>query len=187
MPLFPLHRRAGFTLIELIIVIAIIAIIAAVVFVAVDPPKRIHASHNAQRASDISSIVAAIKTYQADNGTWPPGLDLNVNTYQLIGENGPTDVQNCTASVPFSCNSLTFQTGAKNACMTPGLVVSIAPYLKKFPKDPITGVSSATGAVENTRYYLNVDGNGLLVVGACDPEGQGTGGNGPIPSIESSN
>ncbi len=156
-------------------------------FSAVHPPKRIHASHNSQRASDIAAVVSAIKTYQADNGAWPPSVDANTSTYQMIGENGPTGGVDCTASVPFTCNSLTFQTGNKNACMTPGLSVEIAPYLKKFPKDPITGVATLTGSVVNSRYYVNVDANSIITVGSCDPEGQGAGGSGTPPTIETSN
>jgi len=82
--------KKGFTLIELLIVIGIIAIIAGIIFVAIDPSRRIKDTLNARRWLEIDSIARSIKQYQADhNGDNPTGLN---NTLKMIG----TDASGCS-------------------------------------------------------------------------------------------
>ncbi len=193
MPTFSRKPRQGFTLIELIIVIAIIAIIAAVVFVAIDPAKRLHASRNSTRWSDVTAILGALKTYQADNnGSYPAAINTGITSnVQIIGEyQGNVGGTSCSASTPACAGlttGLTVASSSASVCWTPGLTVQLAPYLKKVPRDPSTGVASSTGVTLNSRYYVNVDANGLLSIGACDAEGQGAGGGGTAPTIQVNN
>lgn len=75
-------HRAGFTLIELIIVLAIIAIIAAFVFVSIDPISRTVQARNASRWQGTKSLVDAGVLYRFDNGDFPVAVDA---TLRMIG------------------------------------------------------------------------------------------------------
>lgn len=167
-------RRPGFTLIELIIVIALIAVVASSVFVAIDPARRLHAARNTTRWTDVRSIVEAIKTYQVDNAghlpTSPAAIDEDALTYQMIGEGG----RSCS-DLRTSCTGVTFPA---ERCFVSGLRADLSPYLKKIPEDP------GTGTREETRYVINFDEDGFIVVGACDEEGEEARGGGTPPVIE---
>lgn len=167
-------RWRGFTLVELIIVIAIISVIAAVVFVAVDPAKRLHAARNSTRWTDVTALFGAIKQYQADNGGSLPAtataIDSTTASVQIIGEN--------TAGVACGAVTCTGQTVVGTACFANALDTDLAAFLKKIPKDPNNGTT------DDTRYYINKDANSLIIIGACDPEGEGAGGGGTAPTIE---
>lgn len=63
------NTKKGFTLIELLIVITIIGILAAALLPNIlGAPTR---ARDAARAADLTTIIAAIETYQADNGRLP--------------------------------------------------------------------------------------------------------------------
>jgi prepilin-type N-terminal cleavage/methylation domain-containing protein len=159
-------KKKGFTLIELIIVIAIIAILAAAIFVAIDPARRLHEARNSRRANDISTILGAIKTYQADNDGdhYVKIADLVPDTYYQIGT--------ATSGCAITC-------GLDN---TDGACVNLfgigSNYLADVPRDPKVGINAQTG------YAVLKDVNGAITVQACYPEGEGTGGNGDAPYIK---
>jgi sialidase-1 len=105
------RSTAGFTLIELIIVIAIIGIVAAVVFVAVDPARRIAAAREGQRAHNTDQLKAALNTYFADTRQLPTGVTSG-GSAQRICRTGITD----------------------STCVN--LDSALAGYMKKMPVDP---------------------------------------------------
>ncbi len=142
----------GFTLIELLIVIGIIAILAALTFVAVDPATRFAEARNAERWSAANSVLNAVLKFQVDNdGTMPAAIDAVAGSSQVLG----TAASGCDAT----CTADT--TVAACVDLSADLVTT---YLAAIPQDPSTGTAT------NSDYYLNVDANGRLSVGACDPE-----------------
>ena len=65
-------NKKGFTLIELLVVIGIIVILAAIVLVAVNPGRQLSTARNAQRSSDVNTILNAVNQYMVDhNGQTP--------------------------------------------------------------------------------------------------------------------
>ncbi|MBF8280259.1 MAG: hypothetical protein HW383_32 [Candidatus Magasanikbacteria bacterium] len=150
--------KKGFTLIELIIVMAIIAILALIIFVAVDPSRRIHAANNANRASNVNAILNAYLNYVADNkGTHVTSTSSGV-TY-MIG----------TGAGAGTCAATT--TSAKLV-----LTALVDNYISSIPYDPVTGNS------DETRYWSYKSPNGRVTVGACNPETEGT--TTPIISVQ---
>lgn len=73
------QTRAGFTLIELVVVIVIIAVLAAVAV-----PKfndRTTSAREAANLQSLSTLRSAIELYKADTGAYPATLASNIVTY----------------------------------------------------------------------------------------------------------
>ena len=124
------HARAGFTLIEILLVIGMIAVLATVVFVALDPAKRFQDTRNARRTTDIQNILSAVHTYVNDTkGTFPAAI---TTTEKQIG----TAVTGCAI--------------ATGGCAVAGatdcvdLGATLGSYLKSIPVDP-NGTAALTG------------------------------------------
>lgn len=70
-----LRNQKGFTLIEILLVVAAIAILAGIVIVAINPGKQLADTRNAQRKSDVNTILNAISQYSVNNsGALPVGI-----------------------------------------------------------------------------------------------------------------
>ncbi len=67
------NSRAGFTLIEILLVVVIIGMLAGIAAVSV--PKHLKKARNARAAADISSISMAVQSYYMEVGKYPPNLD----------------------------------------------------------------------------------------------------------------
>lgn len=144
------YARAGFTLIEILLVIGMIAVLATVVFVALDPAKRFQDARNAKRTIDAQSLLSAIQTSIVDTqGTMPAGITV---VEKQIGT-GP----GCAIATG-GCNVV----GATD-CVD--LTTPLAKYLKTMPQDPSGGTAALT------RYSVVVDANGIVTVKACGAEG----------------
>ena len=114
-----LKGKGGFTLIEVLLVVAIIAILAGIVIIAINPAKQLADSRNAQRESDVKTIIDAVYQYSIDN---------NGNIPSTITST-PTDI--CA-------------TGAGSCTGLVDLSVVVPKYVVKIPADPSTGTSSDT-------------------------------------------
>lgn len=142
--------QKGFTLIELLVVIAIIAILAVVVFVALNPAVRFADARNSRRWSDVNSLLTAIHESIVDtDGALPAGLSTGMAQSQLGSAATGCDDDGC---------------GAVAACVD--LSTPLAAYLKSIPVDP----SLAAASLES-HYSVEVDGNNIVTIVACDAEG----------------
>ena len=68
----------GFTLLEVLLVIAIIGILAAIVIVALNPNKQLADTRNAQRKTDVNTLLNAVYQYDIDNSRMPPDISTSV-------------------------------------------------------------------------------------------------------------
>jgi len=73
---------AGFTLIEILLVVAIVAILASIVILAINPGRHFAKTRDAQRLSDVNTILNAIHQYALDNEGNFPGV-LTTNHYEI--------------------------------------------------------------------------------------------------------
>jgi prepilin-type N-terminal cleavage/methylation domain-containing protein len=76
-----LHKKSGFTLVEIMIVVLIIALLSAIAI-----PNILRArvnAHDAAAQAALKTIATAMETYLSTNSAYPP------NTTALIGANPP--------------------------------------------------------------------------------------------------
>ena len=116
--------QRGFTLIELLLVIGIIAILAAIVIVAINPTKQLGDARNAQRRSDVNTVLNAVYQYSIDNSGNIPGSITSTAT--AICKSGVN--VDCVTGGPFI--NLNVLTGA---------------YLVALPNDPQAPAGESTG------------------------------------------
>jgi type IV pilus assembly protein PilA len=123
--------KRGFTLIELLLVIGIIAILAAIVIVAINPTKQLGDARNAQRRSDVNTILNAVYQYALDhNGNLPSSI---TSTATEICANAQTQA---------SCAALA------NPGIYLGALTLTGTYIVAIPGDP--QAATATGSA----YYI---------------------------------
>lgn len=72
-----MHRKKGFTLIELVVVIGLIALLATIVLSNLNGSRM--KSRDVQRVSDINQIQKALQLYVTNQGKFPAELDLTTN------------------------------------------------------------------------------------------------------------
>ncbi len=135
-----LPARQGFTLIELLLVIGIIAILAAIVIVAINPTKQLGDARNAQRKSDVNTILSA---------TWQYAIDHQGNLPSTISTTARPICQ--LDYDPATCLSAINGVDLRSLSGT---------YVVSIPKDPQV---TATGT--GTRYYISRDTNGRITHG----------------------
>ena len=120
---------SGFTLLEILLVVAAIAILAGIVILAINPTKQLGETRNAQRRSDVNTILNAVYQYAIDNsGTVPAsvttGTACGVSTQEICKTGG-------------TCTSLTD--------VSSYLVTTTAKYLVSMPTDPTGASTNGTG------------------------------------------
>jgi len=135
----------GFTLIEVLLVIAIIAILAAIVIIAINPARQIAQANNAQRSSNVSTILNAVGQYAIDNrGTYPTTITSSATDVCRTG---------VASSTSYPCIDLSVLTDSQL-------------YVPTMPTDP-TGVSTS-----GTGYFIikSTSTNPRIIVNAPSAE-----------------
>ena len=120
-----INKKAGFTLIEILVVIGIIAILATIVIIAINPAKQFAQARNTQRESNVNTILSAIGQNLVDN----KGVPLSSSTCSGIG-NVPDGTTRTIGTGGGSMVDL--------ACLVPTYIPTAIPF------DPATGSASDT-------------------------------------------
>ena len=144
--------KKGFTLIELLVVITIIAVFAGIVYVGINPQKRISDAQNGRRTTDIDQILSAVHQYIVDNsGTIPLATD---------------GVERQLGTAATGCAIATGGCGVTTAaCLD--LQTTLANYLRVIPADPLPTLSLGG----RTGYTISAGANGIITVRACGATG----------------
>lgn len=143
----------GFTLLEILLVVAAIGILAGIVILAINPTKQLGDTRNAQRKTDVSTILNAVYQYSLDNnGNLPSSL----------------------VTVGASCGATTgaeiCKTGTLAAtCTTDGftnlsVLTDTEKYLVSIPIDP------SGSATNGTKYNVVKTANNRVTV--CAPQAE---------------
>ncbi len=132
----------GFTLLEVLLVVGIIAILAGIVILAINPSKQLGDSRDAQRRSDVLTILNAVYLYSIDtNGNVP-------STIPLTGTCGDTDTIIATSEATST------EAGVVELYST--LVTSSSTYITSIPIDPLATSSTGYGIVKTSSGRITV-------------------------------
>lgn len=139
-------RKAGFTLIEILLVVAAIGILAGIVILAINPGKQLADTRNAQRRADVNSILNAIYQYTIDNSGTLPSIPRDKCSSSSGNEA-------CKLGVTGSCSGVDL-----------GMLTENQKYLTSMPIDPTISSEDGTG------YYVTQSDNGRVTV--CAPSAE---------------
>ncbi len=135
--------QKGFTLLEVLLVVAILGILAAIVIVAINPNKQLASARNAQRQSDVNTILNAVYQYAIDNnGTVPSSI-----------RQGRAD-EVCSDLDTGNCSGLADLT----------VLTNNGTYLVGIPEDP------TSGNTPNSGYTIELTANNRVTVAAPSAE-----------------
>lgn len=140
-------NQKGFTLIEILLVIGIIAILAAVVIVAINPARQFAQARNAQRLSNVNTILNAVHQYAVDNsGILPTSI--------------PTS-SDCSGT---ATNEICKTEGTCTSLVDLSVLTADEIYLVSMPYDPSGATTNGAG------YHIAKSSNGRITVCAPDAE-----------------
>lgn len=131
----------GFTLLEILLVVGIIAILAGIVILAINPTKQLGDARNAQRRSDVLTIINGIYQYALDEGHAISDLGLTAG-------DDTCDATDNDASI-----------------LADHLVTASSTYLTAIPTDPTDASETDT-----SEYYVDLNTTGRVTVCAPNAE-----------------
>jgi type IV pilus assembly protein PilA len=94
-----LYTGRGFTLIELLITVGILGILAAIVIIAINPQKQLEDARDAQRRTDLNTILNAVYQFQIKERRLPRRYD----TAEAIPLGEPQRMDICQLADGFDC------------------------------------------------------------------------------------
>ncbi|MFW5702680.1 MAG: type II secretion system protein [Candidatus Dojkabacteria bacterium] len=139
-------KLEGFTLIEILVVVALIAILAGITIIAINPAQNFEDTRNAQRSSDVNTILNAVTQYTAEDG----------NSLDDFAIAPATEIAQC----PTVDNIGTDSANVDLSDLIPDFIVAV-------PTDPSTGDDADTG------YTICETAAGRIEVTAPATEGDG--------------
>jgi len=150
-----LNSKAGFTLLEILLVVGIISILAGIVILAINPTRQLGDTRNAQRRSDVLTILNAVYQYSIDNnGVLPTNVpDVSTSCVDDIEAEICQDDGTCTSLVDLHTD----------------LVGASSTYLVSMPLDPSNTAEAGAGS----GYSIVQLANGRVTV--CAPNSLGEG------------
>lgn len=148
--------RAGFTLIEILVVIGLIAVLAGVVLVALNPSRQFAQARNSERTANVTAILNAIGARVAENkGTFAGEFTAAGEVYEC------PDIATSTVLKIASSGSNTIDL----SCLTPTYIPARVPF------DPSAPGAHWTAAHDyDTGYTVEEDEFGRYVVSAPSAE-----------------
>jgi len=140
--------KKGFTLLEILLVVGIISILAGIVILALNPSKQLGDTRNAQRRSDVLTILNSVYQYSIDNNG---GLDEIVD-----GDDPLEQSETCDAN------------GTDAMDLTDSLIGDNAKYIVEIPTDP-----NAEDPLTDSEYYVTQSDNTNRIT-VCAPNTENT-------------
>jgi prepilin-type N-terminal cleavage/methylation domain-containing protein len=140
-----MKNKKGFTLLEILLVVAAIGILAGIVILALNPNKQLGDTRNAQRRSDVTTILNAVYQYTIDNnGNLPSNITVT-----------PTEICATTGASCIAPNPVTIDLG---------VLTLNEKYLTAIPTEPQKTVPTGAG------YRISKSANNRITVAAQFPE-----------------
>ncbi|MEY4744556.1 MAG: hypothetical protein RL272_501 [Candidatus Parcubacteria bacterium] len=135
----------GFTLLEILLAVALLATLAGIVILALNPAKQLGETRNAQRRSDVSTILDAMYQYSIDNsGTFPGTI--------------PTGA--CGGAAGSICKTGGTCTGIVDL----GPLTTNEKYIVSIPTDPTGATTNGSG------YFVSKTAGGRITI--CAPSAE---------------
>jgi len=143
--------KKGFTLLEILLVVGIIAILAGIVILAINPSKQLADTRNAQRRSDVITILNAVYQYSIDrNGSIPATIVTTFASSSECGLSSGKEIDNGT--------------GGTGVNLSSSLVGATSTYLVGIPHDPM---ATSTDSDRGSGYAIGkIFGSRIMV---CAP------------------
>lgn len=144
-----IRRNQGFTLLEILLVVGIISILAGIVILAINPTKQLGDTRNAQRRSDVLTILNAAYQFSIDhNGKLPTDNPEGTGTIIIPSSDKDTACDTTDTDSEIARNGDTGSAiGSGDVDLWPALVQDTASttYLVSIPTDPSRDVTESSG------------------------------------------
>jgi len=154
-------KRAGFTLLELLIVIAVLAVLMTMAVITLNPAETLKKARDTQRITDLSTLKTAIGLYVAETAS--PSMGSAANIYLSVSQ----ATQNVTGKVPTTTKGQSAFSQVATAAEIAEIDgtgwipinfsgMTIGSPISSLPKDPTNSCSANPANTDKTyRYVMN--------------------------------
>lgn len=130
-----ISRHFGFTLVELLVVIAISGILASASYIGIQEVRK--TIRDNKRRADLNELARALELFKADQGQYPPSVDLSAD--YSYGQPGHGDDRSLLPKLKDG-GSMALAYKTANGGFTYKSVSFSGGYLKEYARDPINHV-----------------------------------------------